>query len=289
MSRTSYLLYTPLATALRVINGIILLSVFGVSASAQELFRGGLGDKEIVVTRSILGISVTFPSGSELSTFPLDNPHRIVIDAKHLDIPPTWRTLKGVSDSLLKKIRVAAHPGKVRVILDVSDEATNVNTLVTGEVVTITSAEGADKLIETVTVLPEGVDPAPFKEEPSELEPTLPNSLTEEQRALSSIDFETIDDEHLIAFRLTQPAPIFELSRRDALTFVLTIPHTAIATLGLALPQYPPQQFTGITFVHALGGDPKLMATIGVEKGVKLTAVPNGNVVFVKIDALEGN
>jgi hypothetical protein len=66
----------------------------------------------------------------------------------------------------------------------------------------------------------------------------------------------------------------------------LTIPSTAISTLGLALPQYPPKEFGGITFIHPQGGQPKLLTTIGVEKGVKLTAIPNGSAIYVKVESI---
>lgn len=348
-------------------------------ASAQELFRGGVGDTIITVLRSPEGVTVNFPPGSELFTFSLDNPTRVVIDAKRLDLPPTWSTLKTVSDEVVTHIRVAAHPGKVRLVLQISPNVRNVSTSVHEQVVTVsapgtpltaqeqitgeaTSGDGSvpeegdippstaspgstiaiptpapiiptdlahtHQPSQTTTIEPlpslsstpfpalsetsgsarfeptstatpplrpppldtpreaDAPQPSRLIPEARESEPTLPTAESNDQRILEKIDFETIEGEHLIAFRLSQTAPAFELSRRDGRTFVLSIPHTGIATLGLALPQYPPQQFAGITFVHAQGGEPKLVATIGVERGVKLTAVPNGNVVFIKVDAV---
>jgi hypothetical protein len=104
------------------------------------------------------------------------------------------------------------------------------------------------------------------------------------QRLLSGIDFDTVDGEHVVALRLTQSVPPFQLARRDARTYLLTVPETGISTLGLSLPQYPPADFSGITFIHPQGGNPKLFATIGVKKGVKLTAVPSESVIFIKIE-----
>jgi hypothetical protein len=108
------------------------------------------------------------------------------------------------------------------------------------------------------------------------------------QRLLSAIDFDTVDGEHVVALRLTQSVPPFLLARRDARTYLLTIPDTGISTLGLSLPQYPPAAFSGITFIHPQGGNPKLLATIGVKKGFKLTAVPSESVIFIKIEEQEG-
>jgi hypothetical protein len=104
------------------------------------------------------------------------------------------------------------------------------------------------------------------------------------QRLLSGIDFDTVDGEHVVALRLNQAVPPFQLVRRDARTYLLTVPETGISTLGLSLPQYPPADFSGITFIHPQAGNSKLLATIGVKKGVKLTAVPSESVIFIKIE-----
>jgi hypothetical protein len=117
-------------------------------------------------------------------------------------------------------------------------------------------------------------------------EPSLADPNENSARQLLAVGFELVDGEQVVSFQLSQPATTFELARRDHRTFVLTIPSTAISTLGLGLPQYPPQEFEGITFIHPQGGQPKLLTTIGVENGVKLTAIPNGSAIYVKVESI---
>jgi len=64
----------------------------------------------------------------------------------------------------------------------------------------------------------------------------------------------------------------FKLARRSDREYVLTIEGGKVPGTYLALPQYPPQDFDGLTYVLAGQKDGNVEVSIGTERGTKLTA-----------------
>jgi hypothetical protein len=88
--------------------------------------------------------------------------------------------------------------------------------------------------------------------------------------------------EAFIELRFTKEPDRGVLQRRDDTTYILTVPNSGLATLGLALPQYPPEGFDGIMFVHAQGGDPELEVTVAIDRGTAVTSSVEGNTLTIK-------
>lgn len=75
----------------------------------------------------------------------------------------------------------------------------------------------------------------------------------------------------------------FTLSKADERLYKLTIPGTQLATLGLKLPQFPPHDFAGFTFLQAEQRESNAEVKIGVERGARISALPQENDILVRI------
>lgn len=74
----------------------------------------------------------------------------------------------------------------------------------------------------------------------------------------------------------------YKLSKRDERSFSLVLPNARLSTQSLTLPQFPPQEFVGITFVLAKANDSQVEISIGVERGIRVTAFAVDDEIWVK-------
>ena len=74
------------------------------------------------------------------------------------------------------------------------------------------------------------------------------------------------------------------MSRKSDREYLLTIQGTKLGGEYLSLPQYPPQEFEGLTYVAAqLTKSGNTEVTLGVERGIKLNAFLKDYGIWVKI------
>jgi hypothetical protein len=74
----------------------------------------------------------------------------------------------------------------------------------------------------------------------------------------------------------------YKLSKRDERAFSLVLPNARLSTQSLTLPQFPPQEFVGITFVLPKANDSQVEISIGVERGIRVTAFAVDDEIWVK-------
>jgi hypothetical protein len=75
----------------------------------------------------------------------------------------------------------------------------------------------------------------------------------------------------------------FKLSKSDERSFELVLPGYAVADERLLLPQFPTDEFMGITFVKPERSTQGVKVRIGVDRGSRLSAVWHDNQIYVTI------
>ena len=74
----------------------------------------------------------------------------------------------------------------------------------------------------------------------------------------------------------------FKLSRKSDREYLLTISACKPAGDYLTLPQYPPRDFDGFTYLAAAGKNGAIEITVGVDRGTKLNAFAKDNELWLK-------
>ena len=84
--------------------------------------------------------------------------------------------------------------------------------------------------------------------------------------------FDTLQPGHQQAFRVTinQPGAQAQVSKVDATTYKIAISSCGLGSLGLALPQYPPSDFTGLGMVSVKSIGDTVEITAHVQPGTSL-------------------
>lgn len=84
--------------------------------------------------------------------------------------------------------------------------------------------------------------------------------------------FDTLEPGHQQAFRvrMTQPGAQAQVSKVDATTYKIVISSCGLESLGLALPQYPPSDFTGLGMVSVKSIGDTVEITAHVQPGTSL-------------------
>lgn len=101
--------------------------------------------------------------------------------------------------------------------------------------------------------------------------------------SVSALQFDYADADRAPILRITLSSKVeFKLSKKDDKTFKVLINNCRLSSRHLALPIFPPQEFVGLTFSMAqqIGDDVEI--TIGVERGIKVSALPRDNQIWVK-------
>jgi hypothetical protein len=97
-------------------------------------------------------------------------------------------------------------------------------------------------------------------------------------------EYSYLEPDHKEAFRVTlsRSGAQAQMSKVDPTTYKIVIPKCGLANLGLALPQYPPADFTGIAAVTAKIEGDTVEITAQVEQGVSLTTLIRDREVWIK-------
>ena len=100
-----------------------------------------------------------------------------------------------------------------------------------------------------------------------------PAIAADTRQLLQRISFEEAGRENAPYIRLTlSQRPQFRYSRKDEMTFILTVAGASLAAAPLGLTHFPPQQFEGITHVLARPSGADIEVVVGVERGFKINA-----------------
>lgn len=76
--------------------------------------------------------------------------------------------------------------------------------------------------------------------------------------------------------------PTFRLNKVDQRTYKIVVQGASLAREALALPFFPPQEFTGFSHVQSFQRNNHLEITIGTEFGTRLQALPQDNNILVR-------
>lgn len=87
----------------------------------------------------------------------------------------------------------------------------------------------------------------------------------------------------MIKISLSQRTP-YTLSRTGQRAYRLAIPGATFAEEHLTLPQFPPQDFKGVTLVNPEKGNGQVEFFIGVDRDTKLASFSNENEIWIKVD-----
>ena len=111
--------------------------------------------------------------------------------------------------------------------------------------------------------------------EPEDHGPRLAHSL-------SSIEFGTANngDTQVLKIGLSSSAS-FNVAKTGSLEYRLIIADTSLGSRGLALPQFPPQEFEGLTVIQAAPFKDRVEVTIGVERGYRIVASSSGSEIWI--------
>jgi len=96
---------------------------------------------------------------------------------------------------------------------------------------------------------------------------------------LTAIDFDNVHP----AFRLVlKTRPQFKLTKKDEHSYTLTISECSIIADHLKLPYFPPQNLVGFTHILARENPGGIEVTIGVERGIRISAVAKDSAIVVR-------
>jgi len=99
------------------------------------------------------------------------------------------------------------------------------------------------------------------------------------KQALTAIDFDNVHP----AFRLVlKTRPQFKLTKKDEHSYTLTISECSIIADHLKLPYFPPQNLVGFTHILARENPGGIEVTIGVERGIRISAVAKDSAIVVR-------
>lgn len=111
--------------------------------------------------------------------------------------------------------------------------------------------------------------------------PTLP-PISSNTR-ISGLNFEYAGSERSPAIRINLDVRSeFKLSKTGEKTYTLSVPQASLGAPGLALAQYPPHDFIGFTFLQAQRKGEDVELTIGVERGIRITAVAQERDIVIR-------
>ena len=101
---------------------------------------------------------------------------------------------------------------------------------------------------------------------------------------LTGINFEysSQDQSPTIKFAISKRGE-YRFSKLDEKSYELSLPGYNLAKNHLALPQFPPQDFNGITFVRAGKKNDTIQIIIGIERGTRLSPISKDNEILIRI------
>jgi hypothetical protein len=101
---------------------------------------------------------------------------------------------------------------------------------------------------------------------------------------IESAAYDYLEPGHRQAFRFTlsKPGAQAQVSKIDAITYKIVIPKCGLATLGLALPQYPPADYKGLVLVAAQAVNDSVEVTAQVEQGSSITTFLRDKDIWIK-------
>jgi AMIN domain len=106
---------------------------------------------------------------------------------------------------------------------------------------------------------------------------------TESLPVLAAIKFVSLSPSQTKAVRLELSSlSQFTLTKKDDTSYLLKLPNATLNDSVLALPYYPPRDFTGLTVVLAKEVNDGVEITIGVDQGMSLLAAPKGTSIWIK-------
>lgn len=115
-----------------------------------------------------------------------------------------------------------------------------------------------------------------------------PRAITEKpapqgQQALTAVSFDYAaeDGQPVIKLSLTG-RPQFFLLKKDNRTYRMIVPGYRLASNQQALPQFPPQDFSGFTMAVAKQKEKGIEVLVGVEDGTRVTAFARDGQVWIK-------
>jgi len=107
----------------------LLLSTNSYAQAKKAPFAGGpktvsskenvtvLIDREITDGKSYIVLKITVPTDSKVNSFPLSDPHRVVVDFEGASVKKS-EDLTAPENDVIKQIRIGSHPAKIRFVLD---------------------------------------------------------------------------------------------------------------------------------------------------------------------------
>ena len=113
----------------------------------------------------------------------------------------------------------------------------------------------------------------------------LPPSGDSVAQVLKGITFDYISAAErtpVVRIVLTRQTP-FRLIRKDDRGFELNIPECNITSPALGLPQFPPQDFAGFTFLDAKKQGDEVVIAVDVDRGIKIASLPHDNEIWLRI------
>jgi hypothetical protein len=75
----------------------------------------------------------------------------------------------------------------------------------------------------------------------------------------------------------------FKVSKIDVNLYAIEIPDTTLSTETLSLPQFPPHDFLGFTYIEGAKTTGGVVVRIGVERGARISAFAQGSDIVVRM------
>lgn len=97
-------------------------------------------------------------------------------------------------------------------------------------------------------------------------------------------NFEYLEPGHHQAFKLTlnQPGAQAQVSKIDGTTYKIAISSCGVSSLGLALPQYPPSDYTGLGMVSLKTDGDRVEITANVQPGTTIMTFMREKEIWIK-------
>ena len=113
--------------------------------------------------------------------------------------------------------------------------------------------------------------------------PPLSGAAPMARRSVSGLHFEYAEPDHspFIRISLSEKSEYRFVKEKDK-SYKITISRCALGVPSLALPQFPPNDFTGFTWVQVKENDGDIDVMVGVDDNTRVSAIPKDSDIIVK-------
>ncbi|MEZ4755070.1 MAG: AMIN domain-containing protein [Bdellovibrionota bacterium] len=265
----------------------LLMLIVTSSAQAETL----LNQNGVVITvnqeQSDLDLNIKGVKYTQSSVFKLRQPARIVVDLKG-KFSEIKRSFTLNQDPEFKEVRIATHPDKLRIVLELStpDVPEYRYTNTSGNFI-LKASRSVLASVNQASASPPRAMLKPDRETGDYLVPQVEDLREDSQNSgpslIDLIFIDSANSEDLGALRVAlSQRDSFTLLRIDPKEYKLILSNTIESGIRTNLPYFPPQNLKGITVATPTIENGKVVINMGTDRGFRLRATGSGNDIIIR-------